>query len=147
MGGRAAVERLLGGVLHRPRTHNDVPKSIDDLFFPHDGDVSQPAVASPSTRAAPCQATAAMAGPEPAVSSGGSRSTHTVSGSIHSRQWWPQGQHNEVSPETLTHSSSSHSFFLLPRFRSAYLALALIPMMDLNSSRCSNLVGTLLKHH
>jgi hypothetical protein len=39
MGGCAAIERLLGEVLHCPRTRNDVPKSIDDRSFLHDDDV------------------------------------------------------------------------------------------------------------
>jgi hypothetical protein len=89
MGGRATVEWLLGGVLHCLRTRNDVPKSIDGRSFPHDGDVSQPTVASPSTRVVPCEAAASMAGPKPTAVSGGLRSTHAASRSIHSRQWWP----------------------------------------------------------
>jgi hypothetical protein len=130
MGGCAAVERLLGGVLHRMRTRNGVPKSIDDHSFPHDGDVSQPAVASPSTRAAPWEAAASMAGPEPTAASGGSRSTHVVSGSIHSQRWWPRGQHNKVSPETLTHSSSSPSLFFYPNLDRC-ASLTLVPLMDM----------------
>jgi hypothetical protein len=133
MGGRVAVERLLGGVLHRLRTRNGVPKSIDDRSFPHDGDVSQQVVVSPSTRAVPCEAAAAMAGPEPAATSDGSRSTHAVSGSIHSRRWWPWGQHNKVNPEILTHSSSSPSLFFYPNL-DRRASLALVPLMENNTS-------------
>jgi hypothetical protein len=104
--------------------------SIDDRSFSHDGDVSQPVVASPSTSAAPCEAAAAMAGPEPAAVSGGSRSTHAVSGSIHNRRWWPRGQHNKVSPKTLTHSSSSPSLFFYPNL-DLRASLALVPVLDL----------------
>jgi hypothetical protein len=130
MGGRAAVERLLGGVLHRLRTRNDVPKSIDDCSFSHNDNVSQPAVASPSTRSVPCEAAAAMAGPEPAAVSGGSRSTHMASGSIHNRWWWPWGKHNKVRLETLTHSSSSPSLFFYPNL-DLRASLALISVLDL----------------
>jgi hypothetical protein len=130
MGGRATVEWLLGGVLHCLRTRNDVPKSIDGRSFPHDGDVSQPAVASPSTRVAPCEAAASMAGPEPTAVSGGSRSTHATSGSIYSRRWWPRGQHNKVSPETLTHSSSSPSLFFYPNL-DLRASLTLVPLMNM----------------
>jgi hypothetical protein len=127
-GGCAAVERLLGRVLHRLRTRNSIPKSIDDRSFPHDGDISQSAVALPSTRAAPCEVAAAMAGLEPAAASGGSRSTHAASGSIHSRRWWPRGQQKKVSPKTLTHSSSSPSLFFYPNL-DLRASLALVPLM------------------
>jgi hypothetical protein len=82
-------------VLHLLQTRNGIPKSIEDRSFPHDDDVSQLTVVSPSTHAAPCEAAATMAGPEPATASGGSRSTHATSGSIHCRRWWPRGQHKK----------------------------------------------------
>jgi hypothetical protein len=71
-----------------------------------------------------------MAGPEPAAVSGGSRSTHAASGSIHNQRWWPRGQHNKVSPETLTHSSSSPSLFFYPNL-DLRASLALVPVLDL----------------
>jgi hypothetical protein len=104
--------------------------SIDECSFPHDGDVSQPTVVSPSTRSTAYEATAAMAGPKPAAASGGSRSTHAASGSIHNRRWWPQGQHNKVSLETLTHSSSSPSLFFYPNL-DLHDSLALVPVLAL----------------
>jgi hypothetical protein len=128
-GGRVVIERLLGRVLHRLRTRNGVPKSINDRSFPHDGDISQLAVASPSTRVAPCEAAAAMEGPEPAAVSGGSRSTHAANRSIHSRRWWPRGQHKKkVSPKTLTRWSSSPSLFFYPNL-DLRASLALVPLM------------------
>jgi hypothetical protein len=71
-----------------------------------------------------------MAGPEPTAVSGGSRSTHAASGSIHSRRWWPRGQHNKVSPETLTHSSSSPSLFFYPNL-DLRASLTLVPLMNM----------------
>jgi hypothetical protein len=90
----------------------------------------QPAVASPSTRVVPCEVAPAMVGPESAAASSGSRSIHAASGSIHSRRWWPRGQHNKVSTETLTHLSSSSSLFFYPNL-DLCASLTLVPLMGI----------------
>jgi hypothetical protein len=95
MGGRATVERLLGRALPTHRSERATAlvgrrvtrrrmaprRALSPVRVPVDGWTRR-------RRAAPRQGhtRTAMAGPEPTATSGGSRSTHTASGSIHS-QW------------------------------------------------------------
>jgi hypothetical protein len=57
IGGHATIEWLLSGALQLPWTRNQCPQAcVDDRSIPHSGDISQQAVAPPSTRTVPRQA-------------------------------------------------------------------------------------------